>query len=170
MCATTLSGQLCLPRLKRIPTPCIAAPYNAFFPSNHSPWYFQTPRSHHEFRSIPVHALVSSYPPHFHIPTASSYSAYSPSASTSSCSTNPSSSSSNVVLVIPPVLFVLFPNAALPAAASFATASHASIQSAYTSTGALKVLIGVWKVWPQTLHWRLPTPVFFSIETDTDFS
>jgi hypothetical protein len=28
----------------------------------------------------------------------------------------------------------------------------------------------VWKVWPQTLHWRLPTPLFFSIETLTDFS
>jgi hypothetical protein len=28
----------------------------------------------------------------------------------------------------------------------------------------------VWKVWPQTLHCRLPTPVFFSMETETDFS
>jgi hypothetical protein len=77
-----------------------------FHPMTHVYWNIQTPRT-------------------------GSYSPYSPSASTSSCSMKPSSSSTSArALGIGPVRLFERPDAALPAAASFATASQASIQSA----------------------------------------
>lgn len=71
-----------------------------------------------------------------------------------------------------------------------ATASHASIQSEYTSTAELRSacrgqhdcaeplickkmriqFVLVWKLWPHDLQLKLPTPIFLSILTLTDVS
>lgn len=94
-------------------------------------------KSGHQTRPIPI----SQHPSHLHncltVSIMASYSAYSPSASKSSCSTNlkssasgTSSSSSSLAVSTRPIRPVARVVAVLPAAASFATASHASIQSA----------------------------------------